>query len=80
MKYGLFKNPITIHQAVEYELCSSWWASWISNPSLQELSALYFVWKAKRKFRIYERAMKRQQYLINLATQSLTNQENKVKK
>ena len=36
---------------LDYEIRSSWWASWISNNWLQEISASWFAWKVNRKFR-----------------------------
>lgn len=41
----------TIKLLLDYEIASSWWASWIGNPWLQELAAQYFAWKVGRKYR-----------------------------
>lgn len=38
---------------LDYEIKSSWWASWISWNWAQELSAMYFAWKTKRKYSRY---------------------------
>jgi len=40
---------------LDYEIRSSWWASWISNEWLQELSANWFAWKVRRKFARWQR-------------------------
>jgi len=45
---------ITLHQAVHYELMTSWWAPWISHPWWQERAADYYVWKTRRKHRRYQ--------------------------
>lgn len=34
---------------LDYEIRSSWWASWIGNEKLQNLAASYFAWKVRRK-------------------------------
>jgi hypothetical protein len=34
---------------LDYEIRSSWWASWIGWNWGQELSGSYFAWKVKRK-------------------------------
>jgi hypothetical protein len=36
---------------LQYEIRSSWWASYISNPYLQDLSGKYFAWKVIRKYK-----------------------------
>lgn len=46
----------TIKLLLDYEIASSWWASWISNPWLQELTARYFAWKVGRKYRRFKAA------------------------
>lgn len=46
---------ITLHDAVEYELRGSWWASWVFWGWGQELTARYFVWKARKKHTRYVR-------------------------
>lgn len=45
---------ISLLDALEYEIKSSWWAKYISNNQLQELTASYFGWKTKRKFWRYQ--------------------------
>lgn len=35
---------------LDYEVRASWWASWISNDKLQDLTASYFAWKVRRKY------------------------------
>lgn len=44
---------MTLLEILDYELRSSWWASWIWWNWGQELCVKYFVWKAKRKFNRY---------------------------
>jgi hypothetical protein len=44
---------ITIRDALDYEIRSSWWACWISNDILQTVSGKYFAWKVNRKYMRY---------------------------
>lgn len=39
---------------LDYEIRSSWWASWIGWDWGQELSGKYFAWKVKRKYARYK--------------------------
>jgi hypothetical protein len=39
---------------IDYEVISSWWASWIWWDWGQEISGKYFLWKAKRKYAKYQ--------------------------
>ena len=48
---------------LDYEVCSSWWASWIWFESGQNIAASYFAWKVKRKYGRYV-AMKKAQMEI----------------
>jgi hypothetical protein len=41
---------------LDYEIRSSWWASWISNDRVQNLTAAYFAWKVRRKCRRWEQS------------------------
>jgi NTP pyrophosphatase (non-canonical NTP hydrolase) len=49
---------------LQYEIRSSWWASYISNPYLQDLSGKYFAWKVIRKYKRYTESIKIQNELI----------------
>ena len=44
---------ISINSIIDYEIKSSWWASLVSNPYLQDLAGRYFAWKVKRKYGRY---------------------------
>lgn len=44
---------ISINSILDYEIKSSWWASSISNPYLQDLASRYFAWKVRRKYGRY---------------------------
>jgi hypothetical protein len=41
---------------LDYEIRSSWWASWIGWDWGQELSGKYFAWKTSRKYARYKRS------------------------
>ena len=49
----VIRDTITMMQALDYELKSSLWASWISINWMQEISGFYFAWKTKRKYNRY---------------------------
>lgn len=57
---------ITQKQALLYEARASWWASWISNPFLQDLASRYFAWKVRRKFGRYTLMIKTEKRLKEL--------------
>lgn len=44
----------TLRTFLDYEIRSSWWASWISIGWMQELSGKYFAWKTSRKVARYK--------------------------
>jgi hypothetical protein len=48
---------MTLKELVEYEIAGSGWASYISNPVLQQLAANWFVSKTKRKFKRLQKAL-----------------------
>jgi hypothetical protein len=50
-------DPLTIQQVLYYEVSSSWWAGWISINWLQDLACHYFLWKVRRKYARYFRAL-----------------------
>lgn len=35
---------------LDYEIRSSWWASWVGIGWVQQLAGRYFAWKTKRKY------------------------------
>jgi len=53
-------------QALLYEIRSSWWASWVSNPFLQDLAGRYFAWKVQRKFGRYQQMIATEERLRSL--------------
>jgi len=48
------KSTTELSFFLEYEIGSSWWASWIGWDWGQKLSGKYFVWKVKRKYARYK--------------------------
>lgn len=52
----MYEKIIEKNQLLEYEIAASWWAKYITHPELQELSASYFAWKVKRKYKRYTKA------------------------
>jgi hypothetical protein len=52
--YTLFDvSGSSLSAFLDYEIRSSWWASWIGFDYGQELAGKYFAWKAKRKYNRY---------------------------
>ncbi len=45
---------ISAKDALDYEVRSSWWASFVCWDWLASLAATYFVWKVGRKYGRYE--------------------------
>lgn len=41
---------------LDYEIRSSWWASWIGWDWGQKLAGKYFAWKTNRKYARYKRS------------------------
>ena len=50
---------------VDYEIRSSWWASWIGWNWGQELAAKYFAWKTSRKYARYKQSKMWEQRIKN---------------
>lgn len=48
---------MTQKEALEYEVHSSWWAGWISNTYITDLTIKYFAWKVSRKYKRYKHNM-----------------------
>lgn len=51
---------------LDYEIRSSWWASWIGWNWGQELSGKYFAWKTSRKYARYKQSKMWEQRIKNL--------------
>jgi len=47
-----------IYYFLDYEVKSSRWAGYISNPFLQELVGMYYAWKVKMKYKRYNKILK----------------------
>lgn len=59
---------ISIKSIIDYEIKSSWWASSVSNPYLQDLGGKYFAWKVKRKYGRYKlNKMWEEKYMLEIA-------------
>ncbi len=52
-------------KALDYEIRSSWWASFIFWDWGQDLSARYFAWKVNRKMRRYRSNKEMEQRVLN---------------
>ncbi len=67
---GNFAKPMladsSLHVFIEYEIRSSWWASWIGWDWGQELSGKYFAWKTSRKYARYKQSKALEQRIKNL--------------
>jgi len=50
---------------LDYEIRSSWWASWISWNWGQELSGKYFAWKTSKKYARYKQSKMWEQRIKN---------------
>ena len=50
---------------LDYEIRSSWWASWIGWNWGQELSGKYFAWKTSRKYARYKQSKVWEQRIKN---------------
>jgi hypothetical protein len=60
---------IDILEILDYEVRSSWWASYISWALGQELSAKYFAWKVRWKYNRYKSSKQWEQRLHMAKTQ-----------
>lgn len=47
------KKELSIQDVLDYEIRSSWWASWIGWNWGQELAGKYFAWKTTKKYARY---------------------------
>ena len=56
---------IPMHEFLEYEIRSSWWASWIGWNWLQQLGGTYFAYKVSKKYARYYKSKYWQQKLKN---------------
>ena len=57
---------VVLFDFCEYEVTSSWFAKYISNPTIQEWLGSYFAWKAKRKYNRYLHYLKVKKQLNSL--------------
>tara|TARA_R110002033_G_scaffold60171_1_gene110189 strand:+ start:4899 stop:5153 length:255 start_codon:yes stop_codon:yes gene_type:complete len=66
-KNGVLQNisGSSLRDCLDYEIRSSWWASWIFFEWGQEISGAYFAWKTKRKYNRYIKTIQRQLRLRN---------------
>lgn len=46
---------ITLKQAVEYEMLTSWWVGYCGTEWLQRFASKYYIWKCRRKMKVYDR-------------------------
>ena len=56
---------ISLSVFLDYEIKSSWFASWVSCNYGKKLCAKYFVWKVKRKYSRYIKFKEFQQMINN---------------
>lgn len=47
------ESIVSIRVFIEYEVGSSWWASWLRWEWARELAGMYFAWKTARKYSRY---------------------------
>lgn len=45
-------NPISIREALDYEVRASWWARFAPSP-FHDLAASYFAWRVRRRYNRY---------------------------
>lgn len=51
---GSERKVAPLEDFLDYEVRSSWWASWIGWDWGQELAGSYFAWKTRRKYTRYK--------------------------
>ena len=75
MESNYFKKakPISIKDALLYEIHSHWLAPHVSNPLLQNVLGNYFAWKVSRKYRRYRRSMAIRNNINKSKNNSLNN-------
>lgn len=49
---------MTLNDCLNYEITSSWIAGYISNKTLQNIFARYYIWKTKKKYDLYLKHLK----------------------
>jgi hypothetical protein len=66
---GNFAKPMLADSSLsvflDYEIRSSWWASWIGWNWGQKLSGKYFAWKTSRKYARYKQSKVWEQRIKN---------------
>lgn len=60
-------TEISLSVLLDYEIRSSWWASWIGWNWGQKLSGSYFAWKVKRKYARYKKSKAWEQLINNFS-------------
>lgn len=58
-------GAIDLSVFLDYEIRSSWWASWIGWNWGQEISGKYFAWKASKKYARYKQSKMWEQRIKN---------------
>lgn len=58
-------RELTIQEILDYEVSSSWFAPYISNPFLQELAACHYAAKAEKKYKRYLYSKSRTKFTNN---------------
>jgi hypothetical protein len=54
----IYERPVTLTQAMEYEVAASWWSGWVRLGWLQDIAGRYFARKARRKHGRYMEAVR----------------------
>lgn len=62
-------KEITLRQALDYEIRSSWWASFISGAFGQHLAGKYFSNKVSRKHRRYLKSKENEKKVLEILSQ-----------
>lgn len=58
-------EKITMKQALEYEVGSSWWARDAYGEFIRTIAAYYFAWLVARKYRRYETFREYKRFKMN---------------
>ena len=56
----------SMRRILDYEIMSSWWASWVGIGVLQTLAGRWFAWKTKRKYKMFEFALERKKHVSTI--------------
>jgi len=63
---GTYKHPITIKQATEWEVASTYWTQFVTWEWAQWLCGKYFAWKVRYKYANYQAHFDRKKRLKEL--------------